>query len=370
VNLCSKDALNIRLTAMPLIFTRFALPVLGCLLFFTSCSTKPEKQITCLKLVCQDSILYDVLGEEFGYTWQCRTSKTSTINLIDWGSSQWIEKHSADSFDTVYFSKADTCIQMGLLARDDGYANQYFQSLERSIIREEGGVQTWKFWPLHDSLSWWLVDIQISENHTWPMFSFLHGTPVGVEGKRGSVAFSFMPVSECEMDQAWLEDCAPRDIRIIDLFPPMTSDQDIIRISGKVMSHDDEGHNSGMPGAQIDIFQDYQLMSVIYAGDSGQYNIDLSLDYLYLLEIKSEGKVQKSIEIDSRYIAMSNQSAGFDMGMDISLFDEIPGVDFSILDQPIGKCKYDEMRNSIMFDFEYTRVISDSVNALRSLKTH
>ncbi|MFT6726456.1 MAG: hypothetical protein ACJAV7_000904, partial [Flavobacteriales bacterium] len=56
--------------------------------------------------------------------------------------------------------------------------------------------------------------------------------------------------------------------------------------------------------------------------------------------------------------------ASFEMHIEMSLFQEIPGVDFSILNQPIGKCNFDPSTNSLEFDFDYTRNVQDSLTIL------
>lgn len=370
MNLCGKDALNIRLTAMPFHFTRLLLPVFIFLLFLASCSTITEKKEVCLELECQDSALYHVLGREFGYTWQWRTSGETAISFIDWGSCQWLEKQVVDSFDTVYFSQGDTCVQMGLLARDEGYANQYFQSLERALLSDDEGIQKWKFWHLNDSLSYWIVDLQVSEKSSWPQFNFLGGIPVGVKGRRGAHEFSYQPSNACAEVAIDTVDCVEAELNLLEMFPNQYFTGTNLELRGKVMLMADNEQRSPIPDAQVEIVREGQVLSVVHVNDSGRYDIELPLDYLYLLNYSAEGMVHKSIEIDTRYMPLNVQSGGFAMDIDMSLFEAIPGVDFSILDQPIGKCKYDEDSNAIEFDFDYTRMIQDSVSVLLSLQTH
>lgn len=344
-----------------------------CLSLLSSCLLGPnfsnESSHACLELACEDSTLYHVIGEEFGYQWLSAYGDSVASNYIDFGIAEF-QEFELNDVRTVCLQVADTCVQTTLDASNDGYAQQYFQSLERELVHDDGDEQTWKLWPVDDTSSYWLVDIDLSGNVTWPMLRFLEGRPTGIQGKRGDIGFSYLPPTDFKVLSIEQDSCGIDSTGWENVFPPTYFGEDNIQIMGKVIERVSVDEKKPVKNVDIEIFKNDQIADKILIPDSGTYEFFLPLEYKYLIVFSAEGYVHKSVEIDARYMSMEDRSGGFTMEMDLSLFQEIPGVDFSVLDQPIGKCRFDRMSNSMSFDFEYTKVISDSVAVLQDLQTH
>ncbi|MGB0166539.1 MAG: hypothetical protein ACPF8V_06760, partial [Luteibaculum sp.] len=69
--------------------------------------------------------------------------------------------------------------------------------------------------------------------------------------------------------------------------------------------------------------------------------------------------------INTQNVPDESKTGGFGFDLDMSLFEEIDGVNFDILKKPIGKAKYVESSKEIAFDYEYTRSIQAEIARLR-----
>ncbi|MFT4678852.1 MAG: hypothetical protein ACI84C_001354 [Flavobacteriales bacterium] len=307
--------------------------------------------------------MYHFIGKEFGYQWSCSMGDSVSSSNIDFGITKFQELRS-DNNSTVYLQAADTCVQMRLTASDDEYAERYFESLERELVAKNGNERTWKLWHIDDTLSFWLIDIELSEKYTWPMLGFLKGVPIGIKGRRGAVDFAYSPQEVCELTSADTLKCKTDRIQLENIFPPTYFFGNNVSVMGNVIARIPGNDRMPIENVEIEIFKNDLLIEQVLVSDSGWYELLLPLDYKYLISYHADGYVDKSVEIDSRYIPVNARYASFEMHIEMSLFQEIPGVDFSILNQPIGKCNFDPSTNSLEFDFDYTRNVQDSLTIL------
>lgn len=73
-------------------------------------------------------------------------------------------------------------------------------------------------------------------------------------------------------------------------------------------------------------------------------------DHLYRVDFTADGYVTKHVVIDARSIPLEDQLGGFSMDIDITLFKAIDGVDYELLEKPIGVSRYDTYSYSIAWD--------------------
>ncbi len=98
--------------------------------------------------------------------------------------------------------------------------------------------------------------------------------------------------------------------------------------------------------------------------NNGKYEFFLDLGKEYDIRFNRSGFVGKSVYMDSRNIPEEDVGAGFSMNIEMSLFEELEGLDVKILEQPIGKAKYNPNTGALEFDFAYTQKIKDEINRL------
>lgn len=102
-------------------------------------------------------------------------------------------------------------------------------------------------------------------------------------------------------------------------------------------------------------------LSVLKASSAGKYSFSLGNREAYMLHYSAPGKVSKCVEIDTRNTPDSIWAAGLFLSLELSLFDSVPGVDFSLLDDPIGRARYDAGTGHIEFDEAYTAMVRDRI---------
>jgi hypothetical protein len=116
-------------------------------------------------------------------------------------------------------------------------------------------------------------------------------------------------------------------------------------------------------GIKVVVYQNGSLFDSHTTTGNGKYDFDLPLGFKY--ELKFEGKpfVSKKVRIDTRNVPDEDRAGGFQLDMDMTLFEYIDGFDTSILDKPIGIAAFDPIKNSIQFDFDYTAQIQKEIDA-------
>ncbi len=136
--------------------------------------------------------------------------------------------------------------------------------------------------------------------------------------------------------------------------------QEVIHIYGAVKEME-TSHK--LESVLIQVTQDGKTFESYTTSGSSKYELDLPLGHLYEINFSKTDYVGKKIQINTKYIPEEDQEGGFKLELDMSLFVYIDGFNESILDEPIGIAAYEAERNSIEFDFDYTRQIMNKVDA-------
>jgi len=119
-----------------------------------------------------------------------------------------------------------------------------------------------------------------------------------------------------------------------------------------------------LEGVQVKVSQDGTLFDSQTISGSGKYEFFLPLDHVYSLSFEKSGYVTKFFEVNAKNIPVEDLRGGFSMPSDVSLFETMENVDFSILKDPIGKAKYEPSRGGIEWDNEYTTRIQNELARL------
>lgn len=118
-----------------------------------------------------------------------------------------------------------------------------------------------------------------------------------------------------------------------------------------------------LESVQITVIQNGKQFDSFTTTGSGKYNLELPLGYDYKIQFSKLDFVAKTIEIRTKDIPEEDMRGGFQMSMDVSIFENQEGFNTSILDKPIGIASFDPQRNSIEFDFPYTESVMDEIEA-------
>jgi tetratricopeptide (TPR) repeat protein len=140
------------------------------------------------------------------------------------------------------------------------------------------------------------------------------------------------------------------------------SDMDFVRaidniyVHGKVRDHfsSDEIIN---PVIEVDIYINGYWKSYIKVNllSTEEYQLYLAFNFKYRINYLNENYISKHIIIDARNIPeFIFTQGGYDMNVDMSLFEDFDGFDKSILKRPLGKAAFDRSDSLMKWDREYT----------------
>lgn len=132
-------------------------------------------------------------------------------------------------------------------------------------------------------------------------------------------------------------------------------------VTGRVRDFDSA---AALAGATIAATDSLGARSIVSAGDPGTYALPLPTDRAFTVTYSAEGHVPKRILIDTRGIPEKERSAQFDLTVDVTLMRPEEGVDYGVLDRPIGRCAYSAEEDQVTWDLPYTRERSAAIRAL------
>ncbi|MFT3885287.1 MAG: hypothetical protein QM724_07615 [Flavobacteriales bacterium] len=119
-----------------------------------------------------------------------------------------------------------------------------------------------------------------------------------------------------------------------------------------------------LDGITVSVFKNGAKLAETVTNASGKYEFNLDYGSEYKVVYTKAGIVSKNISIDTRNIPEEERVGGHGMNIEMTLFPELPGMDFSILQQPIGKAKFDPGTNEVTWDLQYTQQIRSEVDRL------
>ena len=133
----------------------------------------------------------------------------------------------------------------------------------------------------------------------------------------------------------------------------------IITISGRV---NEEGHE--LQNANVLLLKNNIPVTEITTDEIGGFSFTLNTDNQYMLVFSKLGYVSKKILVNTENVPIN--TSVLRSGIDVELFREIDGVDFSILNQPIGEFFYSTDKKNIDYDKNYTNAIREQLEALQN----
>ncbi|MFN5628158.1 MAG: carboxypeptidase-like regulatory domain-containing protein, partial [Bacteroidota bacterium] len=133
----------------------------------------------------------------------------------------------------------------------------------------------------------------------------------------------------------------------------------IITISGRV---NEEGRE--LQNVNVSLQKNRITVNEISTDEIGGFSFTLKSDNQYILVFSKSGYVSKKILVNTENVPINTSVVR--SGIDVELFKEIDGVDFSILNQPIGEFFYSPNKKNLDYDKEYTNSIREKLDALQN----
>ncbi len=119
-----------------------------------------------------------------------------------------------------------------------------------------------------------------------------------------------------------------------------------------------------MDGVIVSVYKNGAKLTETTTNASGKYEFNLDYGADYKIVYSKQGIVSKNITIDTRNIPEEERVGGHGMNIEMTLFQELPGIDFSVLNQPIGKAKFDPTSSEVTWDLQYTEQIRSEIARL------
>ena len=146
---------------------------------------------------------------------------------------------------------------------------------------------------------------------------------------------------------------------LLDYLLPKNTDN--IYIHGVVKEHFDDQLISRV---KITVFGDGEKTHAQKTDLKGRYKFVLDFGKFYRIEYAKQNYVTKLLTIDAANIPEEDQLGGFEMNIDMTLFENMEGFDFSILEYPIGKAEFDHKKGELIWDMKYTSKRQAKISSL------
>lgn len=121
---------------------------------------------------------------------------------------------------------------------------------------------------------------------------------------------------------------------------------------------------SKLDGATITVLRNGKPYQNISSASGGKFKLKLDPEGDYEIVFSKPGFVSKRVTASTKGIPPEDAKYGFEFPMEVSLFEEIPGLDVSILKQPIGKLAFNPSTGYIDYDQKYTESIQKELDRL------
>ncbi len=113
-----------------------------------------------------------------------------------------------------------------------------------------------------------------------------------------------------------------------------------------------------LDGVTVTVFKNGAKLIDVPTNASGKYEVNLDYGADYKIIVAKSGFVGKNITIDTRKIPEEERQGGHGMNIDFSMLTDLPGIDYSILNEPFGKAAYAD--GTFTWDIEYTNRMRDA----------
>ncbi|NNE54499.1 MAG: hypothetical protein HKN32_00665 [Flavobacteriales bacterium] len=120
----------------------------------------------------------------------------------------------------------------------------------------------------------------------------------------------------------------------------------IIEINPVVMDEDQADDT------QVIVYQDGEIYVAFNTNDEGEYLFNLPIGHNYEVVYGGEAYVNKKVTIDAKELPQKRK--GYDVKLDMGVFQEYSDVDYSFLNDPVAQIFYDDDYGDLAFDEQYS----------------
>ena len=119
-----------------------------------------------------------------------------------------------------------------------------------------------------------------------------------------------------------------------------------------------------MPGVLVRVYRDGVKQHVFHTGLGGRYHVKLDNHAEYVIRFSMEGFVTKCFTIDTRGAEWEDDSRVKDVEVGMTLFEQVPGLDLTWFDMPMGVARFTPMTGLLSWNSTYEEAITPEVQRL------
>lgn len=121
-----------------------------------------------------------------------------------------------------------------------------------------------------------------------------------------------------------------------------------------------------LTGAKVALYRDGVQVETQTSERNGRFEFFLDFDHEFTIRVSKAGFVEKIIYVNTHGVPIDEQAFGYEWPITVELFTRIDGVDYSVLEKPIGKIYYEGKVQNFVGDNAYMRQIEDELKRLEN----
>jgi tetratricopeptide (TPR) repeat protein len=121
-----------------------------------------------------------------------------------------------------------------------------------------------------------------------------------------------------------------------------------------------------LTGAKVALYRDGVQVETQTSERNGRFEFFLDFDHEFTIRVSKSGFVEKIIYVNTHGVPPDEQAFGYEWPITVELFTRVEGVDYSLLEKPIGKIYYEERVQNFVGDNAYMRQIEDELKRLEN----
>lgn len=120
-----------------------------------------------------------------------------------------------------------------------------------------------------------------------------------------------------------------------------------------------------LSNASVTVYKNGSKVETFKTDSKGQVDVFLDMGANYTVNISSMGMITKKLNIDTRNVPPEDLGSDFPFPAEVDIFQKVPDLDVSILDQPIGIIRYNPSISNFDVDLEHTKRVKSKLEQLQ-----
>jgi hypothetical protein len=147
--------------------------------------------------------------------------------------------------------------------------------------------------------------------------------------------------------------------------PTLAPESYSLQLEGQITNSED----APMVGAIVQVYQGSKLIATNAVDAKGKYSFKLPFNADYNVVVSAPKTVQKKFQVSTKGVPADKLGQKFStIKADLSLFEKMEGIDYSILNQPLQKYMYLADKDNFGYDEAYFQQILGGLQRLRELE--